>query len=303
MSGFMKIFRFVLLFSFISINLFGNFLNKKIPKTKEIEKTAYEDLSTRSYENITLDSKKINNTKFSISYPKNSNKIEKIGIFIDGLGTGQDVLKYVPDIKNSILIGYEYVDNLKKIKNSLPINLFSLRKSVCNVPVQILCIVKWIKSQKWYNNQNIHIIGLSFGAFFVPAIYRLAEKNKINLGLGILAYGGAGFYDIFYANLKKYKIFRSFLAYLGYLVFNPVDPEFHLPHLHGNFLLINGTKDQNRPLKSIKKIQELTPEPKTIVNIGTDHILPERADIIQEVLKISLNWLDTTEIKQKASAK
>jgi hypothetical protein len=289
----MNIFKIFFISLIIYTNIFGNFLNEKVPIVKEISKTNFEDLSSRKYEDIILDDNLAQEIKFSISYPKELKKNENVLILLDGLETGRNSLKYIPHPPNYILIGYEFPQALQRLRNkSVLFHLYSTRKAAMCVPIQLLCIVKWIEKQPWYNNKNVDIIGVSFGAIFVPATYHLAEKNNIDLGLGIIAYGGAGLYDIFYANLKKHKILRIPLAYLAYLTFKPLDPVFHLPYIHGKFLIINGLKDKSIPFKAAKKLQELTPEPKTIINLDTEHMSPEKQALINRVVNLSLKWLN-----------
>lgn len=288
--------KFLILQFIICSNLFANFLNQKLPAIKEISKETFFDLPSREYEDITLDGKDFGKIKFSISYPKNITKNENVLLLLDGLETGRDALKYVPHQKDYIIIGYEYVKNLHRLRQkSVFLHLPSTRKAALDVPFQLVSIVKWVEKQSWYSQKNVIIIGVSFGAIFVPATYQLAEMNDIQLGPGIIAFGGAGLYDIFYANLKNYKFFRKPIAYFAYLVFKPIDPAFHLPYIHGKFLIINGTQDKNIPLQSAQKLQELTPEPKTIINIDTTHLQPGRKDIIDEIVKISLNWLENNQ--------
>lgn len=288
----MNFFKFFFIISLFSVNLFSNFLDKQLPSIKKISKDSYEDLPTREYENITLETNEFGEIKFSISLPKDIKKDENVLILLDGLETGKKSLTYIPHPPNYVIIGYEFSKNLQRLKKkSVFLHLPSTRKAVLDVPFKLLGIVKWVEKQPWYSKKNIAIIGVSFGAIFVPATYHLAEINHMHLGLGIIAFGGANLYDIFYANLKNYKFLKAPIAYLAYELFKPIDPVFHLPYIHGKFLIINGTKDKNIPFKSAQKLQELTPEPKTIVNIDTEHMDPEKPIIINKVAEISLEWL------------
>ncbi|NGX63860.1 MAG: hypothetical protein KR126chlam6_01278 [Candidatus Anoxychlamydiales bacterium] len=287
--NFLKLLVIQLLFCTIT---FANFLDQKLPQIEKTTITPFEDLSSRDYEDVVLDTKNYGQIKFSISYPKNITKTENVLLLLDGLETGRKSLKYIPHLENYVIIGYEFTKNLQRLKQKeVLFHLPSTRKAVLDVPFQILGIVNWIETEEWYSKKDVIIIGVSFGAIFVPATYHLAEMNNLKLGDGIMAFGGAGLYDIFYTNLKNYKILRKPLAFFSYQIFKPIDPTFHLPYIHGKFLIINGTEDENIPLKAAQKLQKLTPEPKTIINIDTKHLDPNRQDIINEVVEISLKWL------------
>jgi hypothetical protein len=272
-------------------NVLANFLDQDLAKIRSIQKEKYVDLPNRNYENITLDTNNFNKVKFAISYPKNITKNENILILLDGLQTGKNALKYIPNPDNFIIIAYEYVKDMHMLQEKkVLLHLPSIRKTVLDVPFQILAVYDWIKNQSWnVEKQNIVLIGVSFGAIFIPATMHLAQKNNIDLNYAILAFGGADLYDIFLANLKKYTFLKKPLAYLASKVFNPIDPKYHLPNIHGNFLIINGIYDKNIPLKSALLLQKLTPEPKTIINLDVPHIEPQRKKIINQIVDISFD--------------
>lgn len=288
----MNIFKFLLVQSIICINIFANFLDQKLPVIEKATIEPFEDLATRDYEDVIIETNDFGTIKFSISYPQNITKTEDVLILLDGLETGRKSLKYIPHLENYVIIGYEFEKKLHRLRQKdVLLHLPSTRKAVLDVPFQIISIVKWVENQKWYSKKKPIIIGVSFGAMFVPAIFHLAEINNIKLGDGIMAFGGAGLYDIFYMNLKNYKALRKPLAFLAAQIFKPIDPIYHLPYIHGKFLIINGTQDENIPIIAAQRLQKLTPEPKTIINIDTKHLDPNRQEIINDVVEISLKWL------------
>jgi len=292
----MRIFLLLIITSFA--NLFGGYLDKKIPDAKENSIVIYEKSPARLKENIAL---KTNTDKisFSISYPQNIKKNEKIIIFLDGLFTGQDFLKYLPHPDDFILIAFDLLPKeIKRFRRLMPTILahpFGFRRALLNAPYQIIALIKWIENQKWYNNQKIYIAGESIGSLFVPVIYRLAQKNNIQLGLGIMSYGGADIYEMINFNLKKYRILKKYkilrepIAWFGYSMIKQIDPQFHLPYIKGNFLIINGKNDKLISPLSAKLLQNLTPKPKTVIILDTGHIAK---DNIKEIIEVGLKWIN-----------
>lgn len=288
----MNYMRFIFISLIAALNLNANFLNEKIPKILKESKTTLKDFKNRKREDIVLESS-TGNIKFAISFPKKIKKNENILILLNGLETGRNSLKYIFHPSNYIIIGYEFPKNLLKLKNkSALVNFLELRKAALHVPTQLICIEKWIKNQPWYSKKNISIAGVSFGAIFVPATYHLAAMNNIKLGPCVMAFGGAGLYDIFYSNIKTNKILKAPLAYSAYLNFKPLDPVFHLSYIQSKCLIINAAKDENMPFKSAQKLQLLTPEPKTIINVDSGHISPDNQNLINQISEISLKWLN-----------
>ena len=73
---------------------------------------------------------------------------------------------------------------------------------------------------------------------------------------------------MFRQNLKTRPLWvRSLLAWGITSAIYPVEPALHLPYLRGEFLIINGKRDELIPAESARRLQELTPEPKTVVNL------------------------------------
>ncbi|MBN2479481.1 MAG: hypothetical protein JXA94_04565, partial [Parachlamydiales bacterium] len=248
----------------------------------------------RIFKEYHLYSKKKGDIKFTVSFPFQRSDNLKCLILIDGLETGEDSLKYVPiNPKDFVIVGYEYPKNLQKINSKTALfHIPEIRKAALSVSDQIIEVINFIENEPWYNKGPINIMGCSFGAIFVPQVYHLAQNKDIDLGPGVMAYGGAGLYDIFYANLSKYRILRAPMAYLAYLVFKPVDPVFHLPYIHGKFLIINGLQDKNIPLKAARKLQDMTPKPKTIINLDESHMAPDKTQLLKKIGTISLDWLE-----------
>ncbi len=291
--------RFLIIFITLFSSLFSDpidTLNKDISNYKILSQVSYkEDFEefSRHFIDITLKTKDLGIIKFTVSLPSNKDpKNLRCLIVLNGLETGRNTLKLAPNPDDFAIIGYEYPKNLHRIRNkSIVLHIPSTRKAALDVPSQLLLIAKWAEKQEWMSTKPVNIMGLSFGAIFVPAAYHLAEIKKIELGPGILAFGGAGLYDIFYANIKKYKYIKAPTAYLGYLIFKPLDPIYHMPYIKNKFLIINGAQDKFIPKKSVEKLQRLANKNSTIINLNSIHIQPEKNALLDYVAKISEKWL------------
>ncbi|NGX56933.1 MAG: hypothetical protein K1060chlam5_01186 [Candidatus Anoxychlamydiales bacterium] len=281
---------FILFFSFLKADVF----DKKIETPEIIFKNTYKKTifeKDRIYSDITLKSKDFEVINFTVSFPKDLSKAKRILILIDGLKTSKDVLNYFKPLDDYILIGFEFDKTLNYLNSKKSIfHIFSLRKAVLDTPFQVVSLIKWLKTQTWFKNDPI-IMGISFGAIFVPATYHVAKLNNIDLGPCILAFGGANIYEIFYANLNNYFLFRKQIAKIAALIFNPIDPKYHMKYIKPPLLIINGTDDTFIPKKSAKLLQELANDPKTIINLETKHIMPDNKSLIEKVYNISNEWL------------
>lgn len=211
-------------------------------------------------------------------------------IVMAGLETGQKNLQYISNMGDYAFIGFEYPPIIKSKKYS-PLDLLKIRRKFLKIPKDILKIVNFSKNSPW-SNKKVSVAGFSFGAMFVPAIYHLALKENIPLGPGIIAYAGADLYPIFYTNFKGSKPRRMIKASVASLLLKPLKPSSHLPYLKGDFLIINGKNDKNIPFEQAKKLQRLTPYPKTIVNLEEEHLGPKKQEILKKINKICKKWMD-----------
>ena len=267
-------------------------LEKKydVPNTHEV----------RIYEDVILDCGGDGEANFTISLPQ---KIPQGGLpciaIVGGLKTGRESLQFVPDHGDYALIAYEYPDALQKLRKiNVLWNLYSVRSAALEVPPQLLAMVKYLQKQPWINDEPINIMGYSFGAIFIPVTYVDAEQQNICLGPGVMAYGGAGIYCVFKANLSVPRFLKKPIASMSAAIFKGIDPIIYAPQMKGDFLLINGIYDKQIPVECSQRLQELVPEPKTIINLETEHMHPENTELTLRLIKISRSWIEEKQARK-----
>ncbi len=214
-------------------------------------------------------------------------------IILGGLEIGQYTLKYIPDPGQNIILIYQYPYHPEYWYAGTAIEELPLiRKSVLSVPAQVISLKNWIADQDWADDRRITITGYSFGALFMPAIYRLAAHNQIPLRYGVIAYGGINIYQLLDTNMTNFsEPFRSLFSWLAATALRGIEPAYHAPYLQAEFLLINGTKDHQIPEESWRELHRLIPEPKKIVILEEGHMHPRKAALTQRLVKISHEWL------------
>jgi len=214
-------------------------------------------------------------------------------IILGGLEVGQYTLKYIPDPGQNIIIIYQYPYHPEYwYKGSAIKELPLIRRSVLSVPYQVLALRNWITKQQWSDDNRITITGYSFGAIFMPAIYRLALQYGISLKYGVIAYGGVNICQLLHTNMTKLsEPLRSVFSWLAATAIRGIEPSYHASYLQGEFLIINGTKDHQIPEENWRELHHLIPEPKTIVILEEGHMHPRKIDLTQRLVKISHEWL------------
>ncbi|MDX8431676.1 MAG: hypothetical protein SNF33_07755 [Candidatus Algichlamydia australiensis] len=261
-----------------------------------IHREKYEEsdsVGPRDFEDIVLNTT-AGKARITISYPKQIPEGGLPCIFvIGGLETGRKSLNLVPDHGSYILISYEYPSVIKKIKK--PYGIFYLpriRRAVLDVAGQVNNSLKWLQTQNFCKNQPPAMIGVSFGSVFLPSIMHLGEQYAMQYGPAVFGYGGAGIKCLFYANLPGPNFWKEGISRFLARIFHPIEPALHLPYINGSFLLVNGTEDKQIPEPCVKKLQELCPDPKKIIELKRGHLQPDNPVLIGELVDISRQWLE-----------
>jgi hypothetical protein len=265
---------------------------------KVISEDVYEtndDVGPRVFRDIVLDVGDAGGTAaFTVSLPVEvpSDGLQCL-IIMAGLGTGKLGLEAVPDHGDKALISYEYPPDFKlmrEIRGALHVP--SVRRGAYDTPQQVVTIAQWVRKQEWSDGKPTAIIGISAGAIMTPATYHLANVQGQELGPGVIAYGGAGLCNIFYNIVPGYWFFRGPLAMAATMIFNKVEPGYHVQRMHGEFLIVNGNGDLKIPSSAAEKLQDLAPEPKDIVNTDTTHIQTHKKDVVIDLFNLTNEWLD-----------
>ncbi len=214
-------------------------------------------------------------------------------IILGGLEIGRESLKYIPRQGQNVLIAYQYPYSPHYWYEDASIRQIPLiRRAVLRVPRQVLAVIRWAKQQPWFEGRRVSVLGYSFGAMFVPAIYHLAAARQMTIGPGILAYGGADIAEMLRANLRFLpSVSRRLVATFAAAAIRPIEPALHLPRMQGEFLVINGRRDHQIPRKCWQKFQQLIPEPKTVIILDEGHLHPNKPELTRRLVEISREWL------------
>jgi hypothetical protein len=218
-----------------------------------------------------------------------------IVMVLGGLGTGEQNIRNVPDAGDNAIVGYDW---------PMPVRLGggvafltqspSLYRRVMTIPAQVSSALSWLSGQPWADPQRVSMLGFSLGALAAPAIEDVAERDGQTIGWTILAYGGDPFGALLAANPHVKPLFlRPVLAPLIDILLSPLEPCRHLPHLSGEFLVLEGQDDALIPESARARFYDATPEPKTIREFNGDHmgVGPDKQALLQEIIGASRTWL------------
>jgi dienelactone hydrolase len=213
-------------------------------------------------------------------------------LLIGGLRTGREALAHVPDLGRNALVTYEYpLDQARWRRGFLPAQIAAARSAALAVPGQLAAVVRWLRAQPWADRDRVSLVGVSLGALVLPAAQRTAAVHGVTVGPSILAYGGTDLRAIVQANLAPDRPWSGAAAWLAGLGLRALEPAAHLPHLEGEFLLINGRNDPRIPAASAADLHRLTPQPKEVRFLSAGHFDADDPALLAEILALCRSWL------------
>jgi hypothetical protein len=249
----------------------------------------------RRYRDVVLLAEELDTIRFTISFPNDLRDGERLPVVLvlGGLEIGRQSLRFVKNHGRNALLAYEYPYGPNYWYEGVPLGeIPSIRKAALRVPAQMEAMARWAMGEQWADTSRIVAFSYSFGAVFLPAFHRLAQAHGLMPRADVLIYGGADIELLFEHNLQiDSDAFRNLAAWGITTAIYPLEPANHLPHLRGEFLIINGRRDRLMPPESARRLQELMPEPKTVINLDTEHMDPSKTDLIDMLVEQARRWL------------
>jgi pimeloyl-ACP methyl ester carboxylesterase len=250
----------------------------------------------RTLQHVVLDAPGVGRVGLAISLPDPLPKRPlPIIMVLGGLATGERNIRHIPGGGDNAIVGYDWPVPTPRPRGwDLLREAPDLSDRALRVPGQIASALDWLAGQNWADPQRTSFLGFSLGALVEPAAQRLAELRGRTIGWTVLAYGGSPVGALIEANpYMKPSWAAPILSRVADLVFRPVEPGEHLPHLRGRFLLIGGRDDAFVPAAAARRMRDLAPEPKTIVLIEGGHmgVGVDRQALLAEIIAVTTRWL------------
>ena len=218
-------------------------------------------------------------------------------LVLGGLGTGENNIRTITGAGNNAIIGYDWPIPVQlpggvKLITSLP----GFYHEAMEVPGQVVAALGWLLAQGWADPSRVSLLGFSLGSLAAPAIQDVAQQHDIPIGWTIFAYGGAPLGQLFANNPHiKPAFLRALLGPVIDLLLRPLQPQLHLPRLHGHFLVMEGENDSLMPANLRTNLRDAVPEPKDIVVFPGEHmgVGPGKMDLLRLIIDTSKTWLAT----------
>jgi dienelactone hydrolase len=267
------------------------------PAVVEERREAWEG---RSLLHVALEDVNVGRIRFVVSLPDPLPDgplplVVVLGSLRGGSESIRDISRVVGDPGQNAFVGYDWPLPRRLPRGvKLVARVPQLRADVLSVPGQVDAIVGWAAEQPWADGERVSLLGFSLGAFVVPAAQRLAEQRGMPVRWTILAYVGAPIGAVVAGHPRAGPAWlRPFAGAALDLLLHPVEPSHHLPHLSGTFLVLGTRTDRLIASAAAERMAELTPEPRTVLEIEGDHmgVGPDRWALLARVVDESRSWL------------
>jgi dienelactone hydrolase len=260
-----------------------------------------EPADGRTLLHVTLQSPEVGRTRIVVSLPDPmpARRVPFV-VVLGGLGGGSDAIREITRIADDpgpdAYVGYDWPLPTREPRVwEVVAKLLQYRRDVLSVPGQVDAIVAWGARQPWVDASRVSLLGISLGAFVVPAAQRLVqERGAVSIRATILGYGGAPIGAVIAGHPHSGPAWlRPVLGHGADLLLRPVEPSFHLPHLRGRFLVLGAQSDQLIDAGAASRMEALTPQPRTVVRIQGDHmgVGPDKWRLLRRVIDVSRAWL------------
>lgn len=270
--------------------LLSNQLQVRTPMTLSAENISIKD--NREFHELTFSHPASGTAKILISGPvgfSQAGKVYPVLFVMSGFQTGAQSLALIGDPGEYVLVGYQYPYTAEEMLEAPE----RLSQSFILTIGQVVGLWKWLSTQAWADAKKISTLGVSLGSLFMPVSLRVAEFQKFTPYKVIFAFGGADVTSVIVQELSP-RLPESARAGFSNLVENATNliaPKTHLSYLKGSFLVIRGLRDEVFPKESGEQLENLLPQPKTIVHLDTKHINVDTYDIIQPTIKAIYSFL------------
>lgn len=249
---------------------------------------------------VALDGGAIGRVRFVVSLPDPlPDHPVPVVIVLGGMGAGSDAIRELTEVGGdpgpNAIIGYDWplprrLPGLLEMALRAP----ALRRQALSVPGQVDALLRWASQEPWADTARVSLLGFSFGAFAAPAVQRLAEERGASVRWTVLGYSGAPIGAVIAGHPKvRPRWLASGLGSVADLLLRPVEPSFHLPHLHGHFLVVEAGSDRLIAPAAAERVRELTPQPRSVVLVEGDHmgIGPNTQGLLRQVIEVTRAWL------------
>jgi fermentation-respiration switch protein FrsA (DUF1100 family) len=194
-------------------------------------------------------------------------------ILLPGNAAGAHAVDEALDVDDvvTVSLGYRYappedagvMDSLRDVQKA--------RHALLDVVPGALLVSDYLRSREDVDPTRIAVVGLSFGALYVPAI----AAQERGLAAAVLVDGGGDLRSLLAHNVERagFSALAPVAGVLGARLLRPLEPLRHAPRVAPvPLVMINATEDELVPRENALALYAVAQEPKSLVWLEVGHV-------------------------------
>lgn len=265
----------------------GDFIERRGAVVSVLE----ESRAGPSSRGITLASETGLSVRIRVLLPDDHDGPLRTLIVLGGYRTGSRAVELAGDLANIAIVALDYpydgtlkFDDTWTLLKALP----GIRRALLDTPPSISLTLSWLEGQAWADQQQLELVGVSFGVPFAATAAALDQRID---GLW-LVHGAADNYVWLKANVQRWvkgPWVKALLARLLYwVVYAPsFDTAQRVKAVAPRQVTIIGAREDERtPKAETEALFAAAAEPKRLFWTDGKHVEPRRQDIVRALLSL-----------------
>ena len=248
--------------------------------------------------NITLHSNSGLKVKMTTRIPQeHTAQGHPLVLILGGQRTGRDAVYQVPQQESIVLAAISYPDSEKWAREGIKtIDVRQYQQTARDTVPAVLLALEYLLAQESVDKQQVELVGVSLGAFFVSIPAALDQRVTRTWLVH-----GAGEPEKVITHKLKGRInvawLRNFVAWASarLIAVESLRPEKWLWRISPRKLIfINAKDDEELPLTSVEALHRSASQPYEVIWTEGQHITTSRTETIQELVDFIMDRVQTT---------
>ena len=250
------------------------------------------------FRNITLQSNSGLKVRMTTRFPQQGTaQGHPLVLILGGERTGRDAIHQVSQQLPIVLAAISYPDRDKWVVEGVKrFDVRQYQQTERDTTPAVLLALDYLLAQSFVDNQQVELVGVSLGAFFVSMPAALDKRVTRTW----LVHGAGEPEKVIAHKLKgriKNDLMRKFVAWASarLLAVESFRPENWLSRISPRKLVfINARDDEQLPLTSVEALHRSALQPYEVIWTEGQHIDTGRAEVVQNLVNLIMGRVQTT---------
>jgi len=206
-------------------------------------------------------------------------------IVLGGKVTGKHAIDYAQGISDVILVAVDYPYEPRASYSAMEFlhDVPEMREALFDMVPSVMLLTDYLWTRTDVDTMRLVILGYSFGAQLVPAIFAHDRRPAI----AAMVYGGGDLHGLIRHNVRRYKdaLTSEVAAALGAFLLHPLEPLRYVREIFPRpLIMLNGSMDEQIPRESPELLFKEALEPKKIIWLQSGHVHPKGVELRRQII-------------------